>query len=116
MCKKNKIKKIKFPVLVFFLLFVNIGCVTKKAFKEILDIDVPYNPRVSTANISEEANRSLEKIKIMISENYKILNNLSFEDYLKVENTHKFGNDSEKLNYRNLFILELNSRYKIKIP
>jgi hypothetical protein len=92
------------------------GCVTKMSFKEIPTIDVPTNQKISSASTKEAANRSLEKIKVMISENQNVLKNLTFQDYLNVENKRKFTDDFEKLSYRNAFISKLSSRYKIKIP
>lgn len=109
-------QKIIISILVFFLLFVNMGCVTKMSFKEIPTIDVPTNQKISSASTKEAANRSLEKIKVMISENQNVLKNLTFQDYLNVENKRKFTDDFEKLSYRNAFISKLSSRYKIKIP
>jgi hypothetical protein len=106
-------RNVIFFILFVFLLFVNIGCVSKKSFHSPT-IDIPAIPQNRT--VKEEAERSLEKIKIMISENQKILDNLTFEDYLKVEENRNFSNDSDKLSYRNQFISQLNTKYKIKIP
>lgn len=104
--------------LSIFLCFSMIGCVSLKGSlggHPTLDGHIDKFPsNIDEKSIADQAKDELERIKKLIANNQSILDNLTFEEYLKAENKKKLVTNLDKLKYRQGFVEWLGKRYNIK--
>ena len=104
--------------LSIFLCFSMIGCVSLKGSlggHPTLDGHIDKLQRnIDEKSIADQAKDELEQIKKLIANNQSVLDNLTFEEYLKAENQKKLVDDLDKLRYRQDFVKWLGMKYNIK--
>ena len=115
---KKKFNLILSASLSIFLCFSMIGCVSLKGSlggHPTLDGHIDKFPRnIDEKSIENQAKDELERIKKLIANNQSVLDNLTFEEYLKAENKKKLVTNLDKLKYRQGFVEWLGKRYDIK--